>query len=125
MECAMEKKNTKRKTEKNNPKTKKVIIFAPRKKRSQAMTDVSKPLLEEEFHYYLQNQDELVKQFDGRYLVIVGQQVVGDYDSFSEAVVEAQKEHALGTFLVQRCSEGKEDYSITYHSHFLVPNSIC
>ncbi len=42
--------------------------------------------LEQEFQYYLDNQDELVKKFKGRFIVIKGCQVVGDYDSDVQAV---------------------------------------
>ena len=63
------------------------------------------------------SQDELVGRYDGRYIVIAGQRVVGDFATFAEAVTEAQKTYPQGTFIVQRCSEGPKDYTfITYHS---------
>ena len=41
-------------------------------------------MLEKEFQYYLDNQDELVKKYNGRVVVIVGENVVGDYASYEE-----------------------------------------
>ena len=79
-------------------------------------------MLEKEFQYYLRHQNELVLRYNKRFLVIVGQQVVGDYDTFVEAVTESQKKYQKGTFLVQRCSEGSKDYSYTYHSRVRNPN---
>jgi len=72
--------------------------------------------LEEEFHFYIDHQDELVKQYNGRVIVIKNCKVIGDFDSEIEAVTETSKEHELGTFLVQMCKPGKESYTQTFHS---------
>lgn len=72
--------------------------------------------LEKEFQYYLDHQDELVKQYNGRFIVINDGQVRGAYDNELEAVNEASKEFKLGTFLVQKCEPGAESYTQTYHS---------
>lgn len=69
--------------------------------------------LEKEFQYYLDHQDELVKEYNGKVIVIKDQQVIGVYESDIEAVIETEKEHPLGTFLVQLCSEG--DTAHTQH----------
>ena len=37
-------------------------------------------VLEKEFNYYLQHQDELVKEYDGKYIVIKDNAVAGVYD---------------------------------------------
>ena len=87
------------------------------------MSEEKNPTLEMEFQYYLQHQDELVRQFDGRYIVIAGQRVVGDYATFAEAVTETQKTRPQGTFIVQRCSEGPKDYTFTYHSRVRIPHA--
>jgi len=72
--------------------------------------------LDKEFNYYLDNQDDLVAQYDGRVVVIKGQSVIGVFDSELEAVEKTSEEHELGTFLVQRCGPGTEHYTTTYHS---------
>lgn len=76
---------------------------------------MSKPL-EREFQFYLDHQDELVAKYNGRVVVIKGEEVIGDYDNEFEAVSETRKSHALGTFLVQRCTPGNEAYTAKYHS---------
>lgn len=73
-------------------------------------------MLEKEFQYYLDNQDDLVKKYNHRYIVIVGNKVVGDYSSNEEALSEAKKMYKLGEFLIQRCSEGDSDYTSIFHS---------
>jgi len=72
--------------------------------------------LEKEFDYYLQHQQELVRKYNGKILVIKGQTVIGVFDSELEAVQKTSETHELGTFLVQKCEPGKESYTQTYHS---------
>jgi len=72
--------------------------------------------LEKEFQYYLDRQDELVKKYNGKVLVIKNCQVIGAYDSELEAIRETKKHHEVGTFLVQKCEPGEESYSMTFHS---------
>jgi len=73
-------------------------------------------LLKREFEYYIAHQDELVKQYNGKYIVIKNQQVIGVYDSQLKAIEETTKVHELGTFLVQKCEPGKESYTNIFHS---------
>ena len=73
-------------------------------------------MLEKEFEYYIEHQDELVKKFNGRVLVIKGEEVVGDYETEQEAYFESIKKYKSGTFLIQKCSPGKESYTQTFHT---------
>jgi hypothetical protein len=73
-------------------------------------------MLDKEFKYYLDNQDELLKKYNNRFIVIVGGEVVGDYDSMEDAYFESGKKYPLGTFLIQKCSPGDKDYTATFHS---------
>ena len=77
--------------------------------------------LKKEFQYYLDHQAELVSKYNGRVLVIKGEQVIGVYDNDLEALEETQKEYELGTFLIQKCSEGSDDYTVTFHSRVGIP----
>ena len=72
--------------------------------------------LEKEFNWYLANQDELVKKYNGRFLVIVEEDVVGDYESHEQAYFVSLEKYILGSFLIQECSEGDEAYTIKYYS---------
>jgi hypothetical protein len=73
-------------------------------------------MLEKEFKYYLDNQEELVKKYDGRTLVIIDDKVVGNYDNFKEAYTDSLNKFEAGTFLIQKCSPGDKDYTFTFHS---------
>ena len=72
--------------------------------------------LKKEFEFFKQNQDKLVAEHEGKFVVISGEQVVGAYDSELDAYHEAQKSHPLGTFLIQHCIPGTEGYTKTFHS---------
>ena len=73
-------------------------------------------MLEKEFKYFKDHQDELVKKFKGKYLVIVGQEVVGAYDTEIDAYVEAKKHYKPGSFLIQQCLPGESTYTQTFYS---------
>jgi 3-methyladenine DNA glycosylase AlkD len=72
--------------------------------------------LKKEFQYYLDNQDELVKKYNGKFLVIKDCQVIGAFENQLEAINKTKKDHELGTFLVQKCEPGSESYTQTFHS---------
>lgn len=73
-------------------------------------------MLEKEFEYYLNNQDELVKTYNNKFLIIVGEEVINDFDTEEEAFIAAKKQFELGTFLIQFCSPGTSSYTQTFHS---------
>jgi hypothetical protein len=77
--------------------------------------------LEKEFDYYVKNQAELAKKYNGKYIVIKNQEVIGVFESEIEAVEKTSANHELGTFLVQKCEPGKENYTQTYHSRVVFP----
>ena len=78
-------------------------------------------MLKEEFKYYVDHQDELVKDHFGRYIVIKDQKVLGDFGTEVEAILYAKNDLQLemGTFLVQQCLPGKENYTQFYHSRVM------
>jgi hypothetical protein len=78
--------------------------------------------LKENFDYYLANQDELVERYNGKYVVIKDCQVIGVYVNQGPAVRETQKQHELGTFLVQLVRPGDQAYTQTFHSRVAFHN---
>lgn len=77
---------------------------------------MANPILEKEFEYYKRNQNALLQEYGGKYIVITGEKVIGAYDSEMEAYTRAQESHQLGTFLIQHCVPGTEGYTQTFHS---------
>ena len=76
-------------------------------------------MLEKEFQYYIQNQDELVKQYNGKFIVIKNDSVIGSYPSHSEAYHTTLKTEEIGTFLIQHCLPGNQGHTQTFHSRVI------
>lgn len=76
-------------------------------------------MLKQEFEYYLAHQNELVEKYNGKFIVIKNQTVVGVYDSEIEAYTESVKTMELGTFLIQECLPGEESYTQTFRTRVI------
>lgn len=72
--------------------------------------------IQDQFNYFLAHQGDLVERCNGRYVVIVRQEVVRDFASQMEAYEYATANHEPGTFLIQRVTPGTDDYTQTFHS---------
>jgi hypothetical protein len=70
-----------------------------------------------ELDYFKANQDELVKKYLGKVLVIKGNSIIGVYGNALEAYLEAQKKNKLGTFMIQPCRPGPSAYTVTISSN--------
>lgn len=73
-------------------------------------------MLKNEFEYFLKHQKELVDKYEGKFIVIKNQVIIGVYDSEIEAVNETSEKEKLGTFLVQKCEPGDSSYTQNFHS---------
>lgn len=73
-------------------------------------------MLEKEFDYYTKNYLKLSEKYNGKFLVIVGESVVGSFDSASQAYSEAQKKYEKGHFLIQECLPTEASFHQTFHS---------
>lgn len=76
-------------------------------------------MLETEFKYYKDNQEELVKRYKDKFLVIAGNEIAGVYNTQLEAYTEAKKKYEPGRFLIQHCLPGKNSTTQTYHSRVI------
>jgi hypothetical protein len=72
--------------------------------------------LVEEFHYFLEHQEDLVARHQGKVLAIRGQEVVGVFDTYLEALSTMSAKYPLGTFLLQKAEPGPEAYTQHFHS---------
>ena len=73
-------------------------------------------MLEENFKFYLDHQNELLTKYNGKVVMIVNQKVVGAYATEPEAYYAGKSKYGLGNFLIQPCTPGDTDYTITYHN---------
>jgi len=73
-------------------------------------------MLQNEFQYYLDHQNELVPKYNGKYVVVVGNQVVGAYESRTDAYYDSLEKYEEGTFLIQLCTPGDSAYTVHFYS---------
>jgi hypothetical protein len=75
-------------------------------------------MLEKEFEFYKAHQKELTEKHRGKFIVIMGQAVIGVYDSELEAYTETKKAYEVGTFLIQQCLP-EDNLTQTFHSRVI------
>ena len=73
-------------------------------------------MFEKELAFFQANQEDLVREHNGRALVIRGDELVGVYDSALEAYLSAQEQFEPGTFMIQECVPGPAAYTVTINS---------
>ncbi len=71
-------------------------------------------MIEQEFKYYQDHKKELIQKYNNRFIVIKDRKVIADFSSREEAIAKTQKEHKLGTFLVQFVSANDEQVQRFY-----------
>ena len=76
--------------------------------------------LKQEFEFYQQNKESLLVKYEGKFIVIKQQKVLGSFDSQIDAVNETKKTHALGTFLVQQVVQ--DDDTAFFYSRVSLKN---
>ena len=62
-------------------------------------------LLAAETAYYDEHAEELLLTYPNRFLLISRDEVIGDYESRSEAVAEGVRRYGQGPFLVRRTGD--------------------
>ena len=64
--------------------------------------------IEKEFQYYQKNKVHFIKKYNGKYIVLMNKEVIGFFDSREKALIETQRKHKPGTFLIQLVSKEEE-----------------
>lgn len=80
------------------------------------MTAKTDTMLEKEFKYYLDNQQELLALYENKYIAIVGNEVVGSYSNATEALYDTDSKFKPGSCLIQLCTPGNSAYSVRAYS---------
>ena len=72
---------------------------------------------DENYDWFKDNLNELVKNYDGQYLVIQNQNIIAAYPSFDEAFVKTSETEIPNTFIIQLCSLDKEKTGQTFFTN--------
>ena len=75
--------------------------------------EVTQDPLAAEKTYLRSRRDELSKRYPGQYLLIKGEEVIGAFDSFDQAVEEGVSRYGHGPFLVQSVDQPDDDSPVT------------
>ena len=75
-------------------------------------------MLETEFRYFEDHEEELIEQYKGRFVIIRGEEVVGVFDGQEDAHKDALGRFEKGTYLIRQCS--KNSGTMTYHSRVVL-----
>lgn len=78
-------------------------------------------MLEKEYEYFTQHKEELLRKYAGKFVVIKGETVLGDFQTQDEALRFALKDNAPGTFMIKECTEGA-DQVMRFHSRVTFPD---
>jgi hypothetical protein len=73
--------------------------------------------LQNEFQWYLDHQNELVEQYNGKYLVISGNAVLYSSEDKDDAYQKGIEKPGAGKFILQLCTRGTDAYTMTFHTH--------
>lgn len=57
------------------------------------------------FTFFKENLGTLLESYNGKFIAIMDQQVVGKYNSFDEAYTASIEKYELGSFIIQHCIE--------------------
>jgi hypothetical protein len=68
-------------------------------------------MLIQNFYYYLACQDELLKQYEGQYLIIADKKVIYASSDETKAFDKGMELAGLGNFIMQLCTSGEEAYT--------------
>lgn len=78
--------------------------------------------LTEAYNFYKENLSELLKEFKGKFLVIMDNEVKGSFETQADAYYFATSKFVDGHFLIQKVTDDNEDSEIerTFHSRVLI-----
>lgn len=74
-------------------------------------------MIKQLFDFYLEHQQDLVKKYNGKYLVITEAGVAGVLDDDTAAYRFGKQHFGLGNFIMQLCTPGPEAY--TFYDHHI------
>jgi len=73
-------------------------------------------MLDREFHCFKTHENELVERYNGKFIAIVGEELVGVFNSEPTAYQEMKEKYGLGKFPLQHCVPSKDRLIQRYHS---------
>lgn len=67
----------------------------------------------EELDFFIKNQEDFVKRYSGKALVIKGKELCAVYNTPLEAYLQVERDNQLGKVMIQVCLPGPDAYTAT------------
>lgn len=80
------------------------------------MTTAHLSPIEQASRYFRTHQDDIVREYQGKYVLIHDDQVLGAFDNVGEAYQEAVSTLAPGTYVIQHAIPGEAAYTQSFRS---------
>jgi hypothetical protein len=76
------------------------------------------PEIDHLFQFFIENQEDIAREYNGKHVVISEDKIVGSYDSHPEAYYAALNTLGLtlGQFIIQLAEHGEDAYTAYLHS---------
>ena len=66
-----------------------------------------------DFDYFIENYDSFYKRYGHKFLAIKNKQVLGSYNSVSDAINDLSSTYEIGTYIIQECTGDDSAYRTT------------
>ena len=76
----------------------------------------AKTPLAEQMDFYIANQKQLVQSYNNKILLIHSCKVEVVFDTKTDAFYAGKEKFEPGTFLIIKCNEGDEEYTVNYRT---------
>jgi hypothetical protein len=71
-------------------------------------------MLDKEYKYFKKHEAEFLQKYQGRFILIKGEEVVGDFETEVQAYQEGVNKYGLGNFMLKQCVPGADRQ--TFHT---------
>ncbi len=61
-------------------------------------------MLEKEYQYFVNNKEALFQRYPNKFIILVGEEVKGAFDTLEEAYESAVNNYEAGSFLIDQCT---------------------
>ena len=69
------------------------------------------------YNFFIASINDFCKTYEGQFIVIKNQKIIGSYRTFEEAYDETVKKEDLGTFLIQFCTRDQSALANSFCSN--------
>jgi hypothetical protein len=76
------------------------------------MASGGQSVLDQEIKYYDENRTDWLSRYPDKYVLVKGRQLIGAFDTITEALAEGARRFGLDNFLVRQVGEGEQGVKI-------------